>query len=159
MTQFEKWKRSARHRFKVAYKRTLKIEREKFQKQIDALKDQQAQALRDIRNAWARDVEQEREKAATIAMEIARVRLEVTPTSSFTTRFMMTTILDQHFMLNAQNLKEIGPYVVKMLVALITREFAQIDFTRLKPVVPDRPPGRNYVPTLRMDSHDDMRSW
>lgn len=160
MTLFEKWKRATRRRFKMSYRRSLKQVEERYEKTIEELNERRAAHERALRVQHAREIEHERAKAGALAREIARVRLEVGP-KQYTTRFTLYATLDESFMLGARNLKDMMPYVIKVLVAMMEREFAQVDFNRLKPIDPGPRPTK--YPTFRVDSDDpsfdDMRSW
>lgn len=157
MTLFEKWKRAARHRFKVAYKRTLQIERTKMQKRIDDLKDQHARQVRDMGTNYTRLIEEERAKGVALAREVARIRMEYGP-EQFGTRFTLYATMGERFVMYSQDLKTHMSYIVEVLAEMIKREFNQIDFSRVKPIDPR--PGDKY-PVFRIEpkSHDDMRSW
>lgn len=125
----------------AANMRVLKAE-EVFNKRAEA-----------IRQQFETETQRIEQRAEQLTSEIARVRLECGP-SHYGARFMMYVTMDEKFMLNARDLKEMGPYVVKRLVCSIEREFAQIDFTRMKPIIPGSPYEK---PHYRIDSIGTVR--
>ena len=88
-----------------------------------------------LRTQHRRELIEEQEKVSRLVKEIARVRLEFGP-GRYGTRWQMTVTFDDNFMTGANDLKQIGPYVIQRLCRQIEREFAQIDFGRAKPVMP-----------------------
>ena len=160
MTLFERWKRSARHRFKVSYKRTLQVEQVRMQKRIDDLKAQHAKQVAEMGANYVRLIEQERLKAEAVAREVMRIRLECGP-QKYGTRFTMYATMDEQFVLNSRDLKTHAEYIIKLLSAMIQREFQQIDFSRIKPIDPGPTPSK--YPVFRIEpsstSFDDTRSW
>lgn len=155
MTLFEKWKRATRRRFRASYKRTLQVEREKMQKQIDDLNDQHARQVRALRDEAARVLHEERGKSVALAKEVARIRFEYGP-EQFGTRFTVYATMCERFIMYSRDLKEHMSYIVELLMHMVKKEFAQIDFSRVKPVDPR--PGDKY-PVYRIEPTYDPRSW
>lgn len=152
---FDQWKRSVLHRFRSSFKRSLAVEREKYEKALDELKEKHKVELQRVRDSYRLEINGQDEQATRLAREISRIRLEFGP-EQYGMRFQMYVTMDERFMLNVQNLKDMGPYIIDKLTLLIKREFAQIDFTRMKPVVPRsydearRFPPRWYADTKEM---------
>jgi hypothetical protein len=149
------WKRRVRRRFKHSFKGTLRDIQQKNQEALDLIESKHYMERRKELERHTAEVVCMEERMASVAREIARVRLEISKTASYGTRFMMTATMEQGFMMGAANLKDIGPYIIEHLTALIRREFAQIDFTRMKPVVPDTQPGKDWRPSWVLDSQDN----
>jgi hypothetical protein len=75
-------------------------------------------------------------RAAKVADEIARIRLEYSPTTRFGGRFTLWCSFEETMIRQMRDIKEMGPYILDMLTMKIRREFANIDFARVNPVMP-----------------------
>jgi hypothetical protein len=126
---------------RMNYEKTLKMAEERLQADFD-------KKLNAVKDRFIIDQEQIQREAQRLANEIARVRLDFGP-ARYGARFTMQVSMDENFMGNARDLKEVGPYVIEMLTMKIRREFAQIDFGRVKPVMPAT---RSDAPVWRIES-------
>lgn len=138
--------RAARARDKQAFEEDLTLAKMKFEK------DRQALAAN-----YARDLEVERAAAVKLAKEIARVRLEYGG-HEFGRRFTLFATMDANFMTHARDLKDMSAYIIDNLAHMIKREFGQIDFTRMKPVVPRSYEEAKQGPKFYIDSGEALDS-
>jgi len=80
---------------------------------------------------WVKqELKKEQKMAARLAKEIADYRMLLMPRDSrpFTMRAEFS--IDDRFLYNARDLKEIGPYIVERLCHQIQIEFSKIDWAR-----------------------------
>jgi hypothetical protein len=101
---------------------------------------------------WAKEHE---EAFARVADDVMRVRLEFGPTQ-FSTRFMLSAVMDESYMQHAASLKDMGPYIIQVLSAKLAREFSQIDFCRAKPIEPRCREEQKY-PRYQIDSYTEPK--
>ena len=148
----------ADERFKAVHKNlranydaAIKRLESKHADDISALDARLEQRLKDERIRHSQDLARAEEFGSKLAGEIARMRLEFGP-QKFGTRFVLYVTMDENFMLNARDLKDYAGYVIEILAAKVKVEFQQIDFSRAKPVVPDRMPREGEYPVFRIDA-------
>ena len=154
MTKFEMWKRNARKRLRARYRGSLKQAQAQHQAALDALRQEHKAALKRQQDYFDQIRREDEIKYEALVKEVAQVRLEWGP-QRFGSRFMLYVRMDESFIHGIRDLKTHGPYVVDKLAMLIKREFAQIDFSRIKPITPKFPPGRDYFPTFVFDEPKD----
>lgn len=119
-------------KLRLNYEAALAREKAALEEERLKIEKRAADRVRELQRFHAEELQKRDELGGKLASEIARVRLEYGPVS-YGLRYQMHVAMDQTFMMNAQSLKDLGPYIIEVLMAKIKREFAQIDFTRAKP--------------------------
>lgn len=139
------------HRLRKNYRAARVRDKAKFEADLALAVEQHEKERRMLADNYNRLVTEERACGAKLAKEIARVRLEYGP-ANYGQRFTLYATMDANFMRHARDLKEMSSYIIDHLAAMIKKEFYQIDFTRMKPVIPATYEEARQGPRFYIDS-------
>jgi hypothetical protein len=122
--------RATRRRLRASYHRQVRIEVADIAEQLHRAYDGKARAERDRASLGIREAE---DKLAKVSAEVLRLRLEYGP-DDWGSRYTLFATMRQSFIERTHNLKEIAGYIIENLSHRLRAEFAQVDFSRVKPV-------------------------
>lgn len=145
------------HRLRKNYRAALKREKAKMTLALDAAKEEHERQRKMLSDNYNRLSREQQEAGTKLAAQIARVRLEY-GRANYGQRFTLYATMDEKFMIHATDLKEHAAYIIDYLAAMIKREFHQIDFTRMKPVVPRSFEEAKQGPRFYIDSSESLDS-
>lgn len=125
--RFRKVQDNLRKNYDNAIERTTRMLENQF-----AAKEKRIKAEADMRvSRVLEQLREEEQKAAKLAKEIADFRMLLLPKSNSRPLLMEARFaIDDRFLYNARDLKEIGPYIVERLCRQIQIEFTKIDWAR-----------------------------
>jgi hypothetical protein len=141
-------------RLRLNYEHAAKAAEARADARIEEATKVAANRERSIRQQCAEEIERTNTAAQRLANEILRIRLEFSR-KNFGNRFTLYVTFEEQFMLQARDLKDMSAYIIDMLCAKLKREFYQIDFTRMKPVVPSWGQRGDESQVFRIDTKDE----
>ena len=121
--------RSTRRRLRASYRQQVRLEVAAIAEQLHRVYEGKARAERDRASSAIAEAET---RLSKVSAEVVRLSLEYGP-HQFGSRYTLYATMSQSLMERGYNLKEIAGYIIENLSARLRHEFAQIDFSRIKP--------------------------